>query len=280
VEGDVSTLDRTLDRSPDWNPDRRRDAFPDERMSAAERTRFQIQMVPEPGLAAAADLHRDVELSLRRSFAVPDLSGLIGRVEAAAAQIREGVGRDTIEGAIRWLAAAAALLFMLLTACVSTLIAPVSATTEGGSMVRWKSTWTEAVGLSLATASALMASGVRLRRDRDGRLRLHRFGTSVALPPGVEVLRTERASIVPGGCTLLVRTEDAVEPVTLIIAAASPDPRPARVPQLDGRRYFRRELDSVVLYAVTDEERPSWLDGCAERTVSVDRRISARTATV
>ena len=65
------------------NPlDRTCDAFLDNRMSEAERARFEMRVVREPRLAAVVDLHREVGSSLRRSFETPDLSGLIGKIEA------------------------------------------------------------------------------------------------------------------------------------------------------------------------------------------------------
>ena len=248
------------------------DEFLEAPMSAAERSRLAIRLGHEPRPATAVDLYGDVESSLRRSFAVPDLSNLIGRVEAAAAQMRQG-GRDAIEGTIRWFAAAAALLFMFVTVCFSTLLAPVSERVEGESMRGWSSSLVEAVGMTLSTASALVAFGVRLRRDRDGRIRLHRFGTSVALPPGLEVIRTGRASVVPGGCSLLF--ERVGQSVRLLVAPAAghlgmaprPD-RPDRMESIDEPGYFRRELDSVLTCEAANGSRVTAIDDCSEFALS------------
>lgn len=218
-----------------------------------------------PVPTGVADLYRDVESSLRRSFPVPDLSTLIGRVEAAAAQVQRG-GRDAIEGTIRWLAAAAALLFMCMTVCVSTLLAPVSERAAGESMRGWSSSpgWSssllEAVGMGLSTASALVASGVALRRGRDVRMGSQRFGRGVALPPG-------------SGSTSPV---EWVEPsVTRLLAPATAPPgrgsRPVRTDpvrpdqSIDDRRYLRRELHSVrTSDDPVDGGRVAGIPGCRE----------------
>jgi hypothetical protein len=251
------------------NPlDRTCDAFLDNRMSEAERARFEMRVVREPRLAAVVDLHREVGSSLRRSFETPDLSGLIGKIEAAAAQMRAG-GCDAIEGTIRWAAAVATLLFMLLALCASSMIAsPSGAGADGQTMRGFGSTFTEAMGLSLATVSAVVASGVKLRRGRHGRLELNRFGSrlgaDVALPEGTTVLRTERGSILGAGCTVVAYPTPSADaaPVALIVMSRDDDPRPDLAPARDGLRFFRRELGDVVLYERTYANRPELLFGC------------------
>jgi hypothetical protein len=254
LEGVMKPLDRTCD------------AFLDDRMSAAERARFEMRLVREPRLAAAVDLHREVETSVRRAFQAPDLSSLIGRIEAAAAQMRSG-GRDAVEGTFRWLAAVATLLFVFLTLCASAMFPSNSANegVEGPSMRGLGASFVEAIGLSLATVSAVMASGVRLRRDGKGQLLVSRFGspTGVVLPSETQVLRTERHSILGTGCTIVVQTES--DPVALIIVPKDQDPRPNPAPDAEGRRFFRRELARVVLYERTYATRAKLLFDCNER---------------
>lgn len=182
------------------------DAYLDGRLDLAQQNGFEHLRALDPRLEAAIALHQDVDASLQRTLAAPDLSRLCGDVEALAAAVdsrtdsgtdsRVASGSDSTATstatapyrddhqagrAMSWVLAAAALLLMCLSVFFSSGTEPGASSTDIQVARVLPTSLAEVAVIGVISATAFLVQSLRARRERR-RVQFGRATTATVLP--------------------------------------------------------------------------------------------------
>ena len=178
------------------------DAYLDGRLDAAQQNGFEHLRALDPRLESAMELHQDVDASLQRTMAAPDLSRLCSDVEAMAAAATAATAtaataatataatatattpsRDDYQSgrAMSWVLAAAALLLMCLSVFFSSGSEPGASSTDVQIARVLPTSLAEVAVISAISATAFLVKSLRARRERK-RVQFGRATTATGLP--------------------------------------------------------------------------------------------------
>ena len=250
------------------------DEYFDGSMSSADARGFKLRLVREPELASAVYAHGRIVDTLSEQMTAPDLTDLEDWIDRLAEEQTQGTGTavsssaqdggdapSAAAGSLRKVRvigmvalAAGLMLFCWLFGAAST--GDESSSAQMQLAQSWSSSLADAVA---AGAAAVLATGGKLRRDAMGRWRLDRFGTSLLLP--VQPICVRDLPGIPSAATLVFDDGHA-----LVVMPKDDDPRPRFDecrPRLS-QRFFRRELQTLVVYEATSGEGSELLARLAE----------------